>query len=61
MARVVTGRRNKQIAADIDLSEATIKLHRSSVMQKMHAESLVELVRMNDALSSDGLQTSTKG
>jgi FixJ family two-component response regulator len=61
MARVVTGRRNKQIAADIDLSEATIKLHRSSVMQKMHAQSLVELVRMNDALGSDGLQTSTKG
>ncbi|MER8886641.1 response regulator transcription factor [Mesorhizobium sp. M0663] len=50
MALVVTGRRNKQIAADIGLSEATVKLHRGQVMQKMNARSVAELVRMTDAI-----------
>lgn len=43
---VVIGHRNKQIAAALGLSEATVKLHRGSVMQKMHALSVAELVRM---------------
>ena len=51
MARVVLGRRNKQIATDIGLSEATVKLHRSQIMRKMGATSLVELLRMADTLS----------
>jgi len=50
MACVVTGRPNKQIAAELGLSEATVKLHRGNVMHKMGARSLVDLVRMNDLL-----------
>lgn len=52
MALVVAGRRNKQIAAEIGLSEATVKLHRGRVMQKMNASSVAELVRMADALAT---------
>lgn len=59
MAEVVTGRRNKQIAADLGVTEATIKLHRGNIMQKMRARSLVELVRLADALAA--MTTSTKG
>ena len=44
LALVVTGRLNKQIAADLNLSESTVKLHRGEVMQKMEAHSLAELV-----------------
>jgi FixJ family two-component response regulator len=50
MALVVTGRMNKQIAADLDLSEITVKVHRGNVMHKMGAKSLAELVRMADQL-----------
>jgi FixJ family two-component response regulator len=39
---------NKQIADDLGMSEKTVKVHRSRVMQKMHAMSLVDLVRMAD-------------
>jgi RNA polymerase sigma factor (sigma-70 family) len=47
---VVTGRPNKQIAAEVGLSEMTVKVHRSHMMQKMRARSLVDLVRMADKL-----------
>ena len=47
---VVTGRANKQIAADLKLSEMTVKIHRSQMMRKMRAKSLVDLVRMADML-----------
>ncbi|CAH2395220.1 MULTISPECIES: response regulator transcription factor [Mesorhizobium] len=50
MNLVVTGRVNKQIAAQAGLSEVTVKVHRGHVMQKMRAKSLVDLVRMADSL-----------
>jgi len=50
MAFVASGRLNKQIAADLGVSEITVKVHRSRVMQKMHASSLPHLARMADQL-----------
>ncbi|MGM4907285.1 response regulator transcription factor [Tardiphaga sp. 866_E4_N2_1] len=49
-AHVAAGLMNKQIAAALDLSEATIKLHRGTVMRKMRANSLADIVRMADRL-----------
>src|SRR5262249_16945130 len=49
-AYVASGLLNKQIAAQIELSEITVKVHRASVMRKMGAKSLADLVRMADVL-----------
>jgi FixJ family two-component response regulator len=49
-AYVASGLMNKQIAAEIEVSEITVKVHRASVMRKMGAKSLADLVRMADAL-----------
>ena len=51
MLQVTQGRLCKQIAADIGLAEGTVKVHRSHVMRKMKAGSLLELSRMADKLT----------
>jgi FixJ family two-component response regulator len=48
---VVSGRANKHIAGELNLSEMTVKVHRGQVMRKMKAHSLPELVRIADRLS----------
>jgi FixJ family two-component response regulator len=52
MTLVVAGQANKQIAADLSLSEMTVKVHRGQVMRKMQAGSLPHLVRMADRLGA---------
>jgi RNA polymerase sigma factor (sigma-70 family) len=47
---VVSGKLNKQIAAEIGISETTVKVHRSQLMRKMAADSLPELVRMAEKM-----------
>lgn len=55
MQLVVIGRLNKQIAVELDISEKTVNVHRSQVMQKMRADSLAELVRMTEKLDLGAL------
>ena len=52
MVLVAQGLLNKQIAAELSVSEVTVKVHRGSVMRKMQAASLTDLVRMSDRLSN---------
>lgn len=46
VARVVAGRRNKQIAADLGTAEKTVKVHRARAMKKLGARSVAELVQL---------------
>jgi FixJ family two-component response regulator len=50
MALVTTGLMNKQVAAEVGLSEITVKIHRGNVMKKMGAKTLADLVRMAESL-----------
>ncbi len=50
MELVVSGRANKVIALDLGLSERTVEIHRSNVMEKMGAQSVAHLVRMHNTL-----------
>jgi FixJ family two-component response regulator len=50
MVLVVSGLLNKQIAAEIGTSEATVKIHRGNMIQKIQVGSLIELVRIADKL-----------
>jgi FixJ family two-component response regulator len=53
MALVVTGLLNKQVAGELGTSEASVKVHRQHVMEKMRAGSLAALVRMADRVGVD--------
>lgn len=50
ISMVVSGMLNKQIAGELGTAENTVKVHRSRAMEKMHAQSLADLVRMVDKL-----------
>ncbi len=53
MELVTAGKANKVIAADLGLSPKTVEVHRAAVMDKMHADSVADLVRMRLALTDD--------
>jgi FixJ family two-component response regulator len=50
MSMVTSGMLNKQIAAELNLSEIMVKLHRRHVMEKMGAESLADLVKLSERI-----------
>jgi FixJ family two-component response regulator len=50
MMQVISGLLNKQIAAALGTSEVTVKMHRGQVMRKMKADSVVDLLRMAEAI-----------
>ena len=50
MRQVVSGLLNKQIAAELKITEFTVKIHRGHIMRKMRADSLADLVRMAESL-----------
>ena len=58
MLLVVAGRLNKQIASEIGIAEATVKVHRANLMRKMKARSFPELCRMADTLKLNSQQSS---
>ena len=49
IARVAAGNLNKQIAAELGLSEVTVKVHRANAMRKMHATTLAQVITMLSA------------
>jgi FixJ family two-component response regulator len=50
MLQVTAGKMNKQVAGDLEISEATVKIHRGAAMRKMVAKSLADLVRMAEVI-----------
>jgi FixJ family two-component response regulator len=53
MSLVVAGLLNKQIASELGTSEKTVNVYRGQVMQKMEADSLVELVHFAEKIGVD--------
>jgi FixJ family two-component response regulator len=57
LALVASGLMNKQVAAQLDLAEITVKIYRGHIMKKMGAKSLADLIRMTEALGIGREQT----
>ena len=60
MRQVVSGLLNKQIAAELRITEDTVKFHRGHIMRKMRADSLADLVRMAENLGIHSNQRSDR-
>lgn len=61
MQQVVSGLLNKQVAAELNITEFTVKIHRAHVMRKMHADSLPDLVRMAESLGIPAARKTSAG
>jgi FixJ family two-component response regulator len=55
MRSLLTGLMNKQVAAELGISEVTVKIHRRRIMEKMAASSMIELARMIERLQMHGV------
>lgn len=53
LEHVVSGKLNKQIAADMGITEATVKMHRAHVMEKMKVQSVAELARLTERCTTN--------
>ena len=58
LEHVVAGRLNKQIADDLSIAEATVKMHRARVMEKMKVQSVAELTRLTERCGIRGIISS---
>jgi FixJ family two-component response regulator len=54
LEQVVSGKLNKQIAGDLGITEATVKMHRAHVMEKMKVQSVAELARLTERCRTRG-------
>ncbi|MEA2877777.1 MAG: hypothetical protein QOF14_2973 [Hyphomicrobiales bacterium] len=54
MILVTAGKKNKQVAEGLGISEVTVKIHRGAAMRKMGARTLADLVRMAESLKAQG-------
>jgi len=54
LEQVVSGKLNKQIAGDLGITEATVKMHRAHVMEKMKVQSVAELARLTERCGTRG-------
>ena len=61
MGLLAVGRRNKQIAWELSISEITVKVHRTNLMNKMAAKSLVDLLAMAAKLGLPGVELRIPG
>ena len=59
LEHVVAGKLNKQIASDLGITEATVKMHRARVMTKMKVQGVADLVRLAEVCGIRGIVTST--
>ena len=58
LEHVVAGKLNKQIASDLGITEATVKMHRARVMTKMKVQGVADLVRLAEVCGIRGIVTS---
>lgn len=60
MQQVISGMLNKQIAAELNITEDTVKFHRGHIMRKMRSDSLADLVRMAENLAIPSVKRSAQ-